>query len=134
MQLSINNQEGFSMLQLTKQLWADRPYLPMSGSQGKLLAKAIAGAQHVDHVICRSQVRLASLWASRRLTSADLRQRRLERAQLALAALAELRRSASSGDTRQAFEASFARPPTYLREQAVLRHLRALDRLEVQAR
>jgi hypothetical protein len=134
------------MLQLTKQLWADRPYLPMSGSQGgvplaqaavrqgKLLAKAIACAQHVDNVICRSQARLASLWASRRLTSADLRQRRLERAQLALAALAELRRSASSGDTRQAFEASFARPPTYLREQAVLRHLRALDRLDVQAR
>jgi hypothetical protein len=122
------------MLQLTKQLWADRPYLSVPGRQGKLLAKAIAGAQHVDHVICRSQARLASLWASRRLTSANLRQRRIKRAQLALAALAELRRSASSGDAHKAFEASFAQPPTYLREQAVLRHLRALDRLDVQAR
>src|SRR5215208_4729367 len=98
MQLSINNQEGFIMLQLTKQLWADRPYLPVSGSQGgvllaqaaasqgKLLAKAIACAQQVDNVICRSQARLASRWASRRLTSADLvgdassgRSRRLQR-------------------------------------------------------
>jgi hypothetical protein len=134
MHLSINNQEDFSMLQLTKQLWADRPYLPMSGSQGKLLAKAIACAQHVDNVICRSQARLASRWASRRLTSADLRRRRIERAQSALAALAELRRSEDSGDARKAFEASFKQPTTYLREQEVLRHLRALDRLEVQAR
>jgi hypothetical protein len=134
------------MLQLTKQLWADRPYLPVSGSQGgvllaqaaasqgKLLAKAIACAQQVDHVICRSQARLASRWASRRLTSADLRRRRIERAQSALAALAELRRSEDSGDARKAFEASFKQPTTYLREQEVLRHLRALDRLEVQAR
>ena len=133
------------MLHPAKQLRADLPYLPVPGSQGKLLAqaaasqgkllaKAIACAQHVDHVICRAQARLASLWASRRLTSADLRQRRLERAQLALAALAELRRSASSGDARKAFEASFKQPPTYLREQAVLGHLRALDRLDVQAR
>ena len=121
------------MLQLTNRLGADRPYLPMSGSQGTLLAKAIAGAQHVDNVICRSQARLASLWVSRRLTSADLRRRRLERAQSALAALAELHRSASNNEARKAFEASFARPPTYLREQEVLRHLRALDRLEVQA-
>jgi hypothetical protein len=134
------------MLHPAQQRRADRPYLSVPGSQGgvllaqaaasqgKLLAKAIACAQHVDNVICRSQARLASLWASRRLTSADLRQRRLERAQLALAALAELRRSASSGDTRKAFEASFKQPPTYLREQEVLRHLRALDRLDVQAR
>ena len=134
------------MLHPTKQLRADMPYLPVSGSQGgvllaqaaasqgKLLAKAIACAQQVDHVICRSQARLASRWASRRLTSADLRRRRLERAQSALAALAELRRSEDSGDARQAFEASFKQPLINLREQAVLRHLRALDRLEVQAR
>ena len=123
------------MLQLTKQLWADMPYLPVPGSQrGVLLAKAIACAQHVDNVICRSQARLASLWASRRLTSADQRRRRIERAQSALAALAELRRSEDSGDARKAFEASFKQPTTYLREQEVLRHLRALDRLEVQAR
>jgi hypothetical protein len=139
MHLSINNQEGFSMLQLTKQLWADMPYLPMSGSQSNLLAKAIACAQHVENVICRSQVRLASRWASRRLTSVDLRQRRLERAQSALAALAELRTledsgDESSGDARKAFEASFKQPLISLRKKEVLRHLRALDRLEVQAR
>ena len=134
------------MLHPAQRLRADLPYLPVPGSQGgvllaqaavsqgKLLAKAIAGAQHVGHVICRSQARLASRWASRRLTSADLRRRRLERAQSALAALAELRRSEDSGDARKAFEASFKQPTTYLREQEVLRHLRALDRLEVQAR
>ena len=121
------------MLHPAKRLRADLPYLPMSGSQGKLLGKAIACAQHVDNVICRSQARLASRWASRRLTSADLRQRRLERAQLALAALAKLRRSASSGDARKAFEASFKQPPAYLREQEVLGHLRALDQVDVQA-
>jgi hypothetical protein len=140
MQLSINNQEGFSMLHPAKQLRADRPYLPMSGSQGGvLLAKAIACAQHVDNVICRSQARLASRWASRRLTSADLRRRRLERAQSALAALAELRTledsgDESSGDARQAFEASFKQPLISLRKKEVLRHLRGLDRLDVQAR
>src|SRR5215212_2631106 len=131
------------MLYPTQQLRADLPYLPVPGSQGgvllaqaaasqnKLLAKAIACAQQVDNVIYRSQARLASRWASRRLTSADLRRRRIERAQSALAALAELRRSEDSGDARKAFEASFKQPTTYLREQEVLRHLRALDRLEV---
>ena len=134
------------MLHPAQRLRADLPYLPVPGSQGgvllaqaaasqgKLLAKAIACAQQVDHVICRSQARLASRWASRRLTSADLRRRRIKRAQLALAALAELRRSEDSGDARKAFEASFKQPTTYLREQEVLGHLRALDRLEVQAR
>jgi hypothetical protein len=77
MQLSINNQEGFSMLHQVK--------------------------------------------------------RQIERAKATLKTLDDLWASEYGGDARKAFEASFKQPPTYLREQEVLRHLRALDRVDVRA-
>lgn len=120
------------MLHSAKRLRVGTPYLPVRGCVGVLLAKAIAGAQQIDNVICRYQDRI-SLWASRCLTSADQRRRRIEQVQLALKALDELRRSEYSGDALQAFEDSFKRLPGYLREKEVLDHLRTLDRLEVQA-
>jgi hypothetical protein len=59
--------------------------------------------------------------------------RQIERAQSALKTFDDLWASESSGDALKAFEASFKQPPTYLREQEVLGHLRALDRVDVQA-
>ena len=59
--------------------------------------------------------------------------RQIERAQSTLKTLDDWWAPEYGGEALKAFEASFKQPPTYLREQAVMRHLRALDRVDVQA-
>ena len=59
--------------------------------------------------------------------------RQIARAQSMLKTIDDWWASEYGGDARKAFEASFKQPPISLREQEVLGHLRALDRVDVQA-